>query len=180
MEVWKSLLELTVNGDYYEISNLGNLRSIDRITYCKNGVGKHFKSRKKAKKENNRGYVMTSLFKDGSEKTLLIHRLVALAFIPNPNNLPEVNHKDGNKRNNCVDNLEWMTSKENQNHARRSGLSNQHGQYSVNSKLKDHEAIEIRKLWDTGDYSQVKLSSIFNVSTSVIARVIKRKAYTHI
>ena len=58
---------------------------------------------------NNKGYYTARLNKNGSEKTYLIHRLVAETFIPNPNNLPEVNHKDEKKNNNCVDNLHWCT-----------------------------------------------------------------------
>lgn len=180
MEIWKSLNNIVECGEFYEISNLGNLRSVDRKTIGKNGVIKHFKGKDKATKKNNRGYIMANIYLDGEEKTVLIHRLVALAFIENPHNFPEVKHLDGNKNNNCVNNLEWVSSKENQNHARVNGLSNQHGQNSVNSKLKDYEAIQIREMWDTGKYKKVELSKLFNVSTSVIDRIIRRKAYAHI
>ncbi len=62
-------------------------------------------------------YVVVGLYKEGKAKLFPVHRLVAMAFIPNPNNLPIVNHKDGNKQNNCVENLEWCTQKENVAHA---------------------------------------------------------------
>ncbi len=65
---------------------------------------------------NNRGYQMVHLRKGNTNKLCSIHRIVATAFIPNPLNLPEVNHKDENKTNNCVDNLEWCTRKYNTNY----------------------------------------------------------------
>ena len=66
-----------------------------------------------------KGYERVNLKKDGIEKTMQVHRLVALAFLPNPQNKPEVNHIDENKENNNVDNLEWVTSKENANYGTR-------------------------------------------------------------
>lgn len=69
------------------------------------------------------GYVYVCLFKNNRQKTFRVNRLVALMFIPNPENKPEVNHKDGNKLNNCVSNLEWNTTKENIEHAYRTGLN---------------------------------------------------------
>lgn len=70
-------------------------------------------------------YVLVGLYKDGRQKLFGVHRLVALTFIPNPNNLQIVNHKDGNKQNNCVENLEWCTQKENVAHALANDLRKQ-------------------------------------------------------
>lgn len=75
----------------------------------------------------NTGYKMALLSIDGKKKDYAIHRLVAEAFIPNPNNKPVVNHKDGNKLNNCVSNLEWTTYSENRTHAVKTGLSSNRG-----------------------------------------------------
>jgi len=72
---------------------------------------------------NNSGYYYITLCKDGRHCCLKVHRLVAMTFIDNPNNLLEVNHKDGNKLNNCVDNLEWCTHSENHKHSYSMGLS---------------------------------------------------------
>lgn len=68
---------------------------------------------------NNEGYIRLGLYGDNGEKKFLIHRLIAQTFIPNPENKPQVNHIDNDKSNNCVDNLEWITNKENRNHALR-------------------------------------------------------------
>lgn len=69
--------------------------------------------------DDGRGYLFTGLSKNGKRKFYKVHRLVAQAFIPNPDNLPEVNHKDENKHNNCVDNLEWCDVKYNRNYGTR-------------------------------------------------------------
>lgn len=87
----------------YEISNLGNVKSLR--------TGRIMK-----KPKNNVGYETVCLTKDKKQNTYLIHRLVALAFIPNPNGLPEINHKDEVKTNNCVENLEWCTREYNLNY----------------------------------------------------------------
>ena len=68
------------------------------------------------------GYRKVSLSANGHSRSIKVHRLVALAFLPNPQNKPDVNHKDGNKANNCLNNLEWCTEKENVRHAVRTGL----------------------------------------------------------
>ena len=72
----------------------------------------------------DRKYLMISYCTNGNQKHVYVHRLVAMTFVPNPNNLPEVNHIDGNTRNNAADNLEWVTRKENINHAYMIGLAN--------------------------------------------------------
>ena len=87
----------------YEVSNLGNVKSLRS--------GKLMK-----KSKNNVGYEMLTLTKDKTQKTYLIHRLVALTFIPNPENLEEINHKDEVKTNNCVENLEWCSRDYNLNY----------------------------------------------------------------
>lgn len=102
-----------INGfDNYAISDVGNVRNVKR-------------GRNVALVERNSGYLVCSLCQNGIKKTFSVHRLVAIHFIKNPNNLPCVNHKDGNKKNNCVSNLEWCTAKENDTHARTTGLKDQ-------------------------------------------------------
>jgi hypothetical protein len=80
----------------------------------------------KAKNKDSKGYYSESLYKDGKAVTKKVHRLVAEAFIPNPDSKPCVNHIDGNKLNNSVDNLEWVTHSENMRHAFDTGLAKPH------------------------------------------------------
>lgn len=104
-EIWKNI----ENYPNYQISNYGNVKNI--------------KNNKILSFEICKGYKRCHLYSNSKGKNLLIHCLVAQAFIPNPNNLPQINHKDENKLNNNVDNLEWCTAKYNNNYGNRKYLS---------------------------------------------------------
>ena len=107
-----------------------------------------------------------------------IHRLVGLAFIPNPFNKPEINHIDCNKLNNHYANLEWVTSKENTEHAYKNGLITIYtGEDASNAKLTNDQAEQIRRLYNTGIYTHAMLADMFNVNRSVITSVLINRAY---
>lgn len=93
----------------------------------------------------NRGYKRITVCKNNRVKRFAVHRLVALLFIPNPDNLPTVNHKDGNKLNNCKSNLEWMTQRENQDHAIKNNLCPK-GSDNKNSKWKEEQIHKVCSL----------------------------------
>lgn len=114
-EIWKDVVGYE---GIYEVSNFGRVRTHkNKTTFTKqHGIRKWKQRILKEKSKNNRD-VRFSLWKNGKSKDFLAHRLVALAFIPNPENKKTVNHIDGNPKNNKVDNLEWATHYENNNHA---------------------------------------------------------------
>ena len=124
-EIWK---DIPGYEGLYQASNLGKIRSIYRY-------------KKILKQYKNYGYLHVQLFKNKKQKYSRVHRLVAQTFIPNCENKPYVNHKDGNKQNNCVDNLEWCTAKENTHHALENGLlviekgikNPMYGRYGINN-----------------------------------------------
>ena len=118
-EVWKS-----VEGyeGLYEVSNTGKIKSIKRPRITKGGGITIVPERILKPKTNKFGYCTVALSKNAKHKFYMVHRLVAFAFVPNPEGKPEINHKDGNKLNNSVQNLEWCTSQENKRHAYENGL----------------------------------------------------------
>jgi hypothetical protein len=113
-EIWKQIKDFE---ELYEVSNLGRVRSLGST--FKGGYGQVIRKPGKelAKIKASNGYPKAHLWHNQKAKLLSIHRLVAETFIPNPDNLPHVNHKDGNKENNHVENLEWCTPAENNRHA---------------------------------------------------------------
>ena len=107
----------------YEVSEAGIIRSLDRLIIGKDGVAYPFKGKAlRASPNKEVGYLQVSLWKNGEGTSHYVHRLVAIAHIPNPLDLPEVNHLDGNRQNPTKTNLEWCTSQENSIHAVISGL----------------------------------------------------------
>lgn len=110
MEIWKPIPNYE---GIYQISNLGNVQSLDRYEVQSNGIKRFRKGRILKISIDKYGYNRVELNKNSNPKLYLVHRLVAETFIPNPNRYPEVNHKDEVKTNNKVDNLEWCTNKYN-------------------------------------------------------------------
>ena len=120
IEIWKDIVGWE---GLYEVSNLGNIRSADRVIAGPNPCGRRIKGRLR-KTLIARGYVSINLLdkKTGRSTRNSVHRFMAEAFIPNPENKPEVNHKNGIKHDNRLENLEWVTRSENSLHAWETGL----------------------------------------------------------
>lgn len=119
IEIWKSLDFLGYPD--YEVSNMGRVKSIERIVIYNDGRKYNYPEKilKPIINVRRYGYLQIILFKNKKPKTFKVHRLVALAFLENPQNLPCINHKDENKDNNNVSNLEWVTVKQNNNYGTR-------------------------------------------------------------
>lgn len=118
-EVWKKIPGL---GDQYEVSSLGNVRSLDRIVPHTTLGEIKMKGKYKSMHKDSDGYLRTTLTHEGRSSDYGVHRLVAITFIPDPENKPTVNHKNGIKDDNRIENLEWATYKEQSDHAHSTGL----------------------------------------------------------
>ena len=113
----------------YEVSNLGQIRSLN---WNRTGTIRILKQL-----NHSSGYLAIGLTKNGVQKRFTVHRIVAMTFIPNPNNLPEINHKDENKHNNSVENLEWVSHKYNINF----GTRNKRHSEKMKNKSSWHKGI---------------------------------------
>jgi len=148
-EVWKTVIGYE---GIYEVSNKGRLK---RMGY---GVLKEQK--------NNKGYKRNGLWNNGICKFFSTHRLVAFAFIPNPEDKPFINHIDNNPENNSVENLEWCTRKENSEHCVRQGRQNQ-GEKQHSAKLRVEDILEIKSSTASG----LALSKKYGVSDESIYKI---------
>lgn len=127
----------------------------------------------------NSGYEIVHISVNGKRKALTMHRLVALAFVPNPDNKPFVNHKDGDKTNNDANNLEWVTHKENMAHAYLTGLNDHKGSKNSRSKLKEEDVPVIRRRISNGEMNK-DIASDYGVDPSVISCIRHGKIWTHV
>lgn len=168
----------------YQISNHGEIKSLER-KIKNSGL---FNTKEFLKKEKfltfgtskKDGYFIAYLYKESKRNCFCVHRLVAKHFIKNPMNKKEVNHKDCNKQNNNISNLEWVTSSENRIHAIKTLNIKFHGENSNSAVLNTKEVISIRKLYSTGDYTLKQLGKIFSVSYGTIWRIIKYETWCQI
>lgn len=160
------------------LDNLKSRQYYGYIVYDNGDVYNKFN--KKLKPNNVHGYHQLDLRINKKRKQMFVHRLVAECFIENKDNKPCINHINGIKTDNNVENLEWCTHKENQFHAYSTGLNSiRYGENSNGAKLKQEEVSQIRKLYLTGDYTHRELGILFNVSHTLIGYIIRNKIWNH-
>ncbi len=167
METWKVIKGYE---GLYQISNQGNLRSLDRITKTSYRI-RHIKGKTISMVIGNAGYLRSVIYKNGKQQNISLHRIVAETFILNPLNLPQVNHKDGNKTNNRVENLEWVTPSINWHHARKNSLIKNVGETSHRAKLSIKQVREIRQKHLAGLGAYV-IAKQYGVSGNCIYQII--------
>jgi hypothetical protein len=172
MEIWKDF------NQYYEVSSIGNVRSKDREIRSTFG-GSYLKEGRFLKQnDNGQGYLQVMLCSNGVNKNERVHRMVALAFIPNPDGLPKVNHKDCNKRNNSYNNLEWCTQAYNVEHA----IANSRqsiGESRSNHKL-DEIAVRAIKLLIREGATNKTIAQEFNVHSGTIHCIRIGRNWAHV
>ena len=158
-EIWK---DIEGYEGLYQVSNLGNIKRIfkSHIVLCKPSF-------------DTRGYKQIVLSKNRKRKSYKVHRLVAKAFIPNHNNLPCINHKDEDKTNNCVDNLEWCTIEYNNNYGTRGYRCTRHKLKKV--KLFDSSGKKVIKIYNSLKDAE-KETNICSSNISACCRKIIKKA----
>lgn len=162
---------------YYEVSSMGRIKSLRRTIVFKNGTTRRIPERILNPTVSDNTYPVISLCKEGKEKQFLVHRLVAFAFISNPENKPDVNHKDGDKTNNVVSNLEWVTEKENDDHAFATGLKRR----DIRRILTDKQVKKIRAALVPYKPGLVaKIARQYNVSHGAIDGIRTGKNWRHL
>jgi hypothetical protein len=184
IEIWKDIQGYE---GLYQISNLGNVKSLSRewkVGY--GGIGRNktkILTPRLDRSKKGRYYLRIKISKNGKEKIFLIHRLIAEAFIPNLKNKPQINHIDGDTLNNSINNLEWCTPSENMKHAFKIGLiipPDNKGSKNGRSKLIENDIIQIKKLYNERKITHKEIATMFDVTRSCISSIINNKAWRHI
>lgn len=165
---------------YYQISSLGRIKSLKRLIIRRDGKPYPQKECFLKPSKNRKGYLTGQLSKDYKTTFYQVHRLVAEAFIPNVYNLPQVNHIDGNKENNSVDNLEWISNYDNMQHSIKTGLRDVK---EISNKMKTAKRREVLQYSIYGEFIK-HWKSIKDVETELkipnqnIVKVCQGKRHT--
>lgn len=168
METWK---DIPGYEGIYQASGQGRIKRIKRYRNTPGVLSAHV-----AKS----GYVMLSLWKNNKGLSHYVHRLVCAAFHGAPAPGLWCNHKDGNRLNNCADNLEWMTPLENERHAIANLGKSNAGERNGRAKLTDRNVISIRSLYQTGKLTHQEIADMFGVSRRNVGNIINKKLWRHI
>jgi hypothetical protein len=181
MEIWKDIPGFEGN---YQASNFGNLKSLSRNVISQGSAGyKYYIVKRerilKPSKESN-GYFQCGLqIRNNKQRRFLVHRLVAETFIVNPNEKEFVNHINGIKTDNRVENLEWVTKSENHKHAYALGLMDNKGDNHPSNKLTSEDILEIRELVK-GGATVYSLKNKYPVGYSSLKGIVRGKTWTHL
>lgn len=174
-EIWKPIEGFD---GMYEISSKGRLRSWKGVNQCAPKREKPI-IRKQAKARGYNWVLLSNL--NGKNKMGRIHRLVASTFLPNPEGKPEVNHKNGIKDDNRVENLEWVTREENMSHAWDIGLfPDQKGEGNRASKLTKQDVLTIKAILPTGWFTQTEIARAYEVDQGLISKINSGKSWGHL
>lgn len=166
---------------YYQVSNMGRVKSLERKIKRSRCGDATIKSKILKLWDTKDYYPYAHLCVCNKRKLIKIHRVIAETFIPNPENKPCINHINGKKNDNRVENLEWCTYSENNFHAFRMGLNNNaKGEMSVNSKLKDDDIIEIKRLYFIEKKSLLEVSLKYGVCKGTIDEIIRCRNWKQI
>lgn len=128
--------------------------------------------------ETKKGYAMVHLSDNGRRFSSYVHRLVATAFIPNPNSHPQVNHIDSNKSNNDVSNLEWCTNRQNRSHAVRS-MTHAFGSRHGFAKLSEIDVMFVRMWFDRG-FSKAEIARAFGIGHPAVFKIVRNERWRHV
>lgn len=174
MEQWKDITDFE---GLYQVSNLGNIKSIARVST----IGRRLKERMLSLKVNkDNGYVYVSLFRQGKTYNKRVHILVAQEWVKNPNKLPIVHHKDADKENNKVNNLQWATQKTNVNESIKAGNMKVTGSEHPQAKLTEESVYEIKELLATTKLTQKSIAERYGVEKSAISKIKRNITWTHV
>lgn len=177
-EIWK---DVPGYEGYYQASNRGKVRSIDRTIIDKNEIKIHRTGKVLSQNVNKDGYLFVELNKNAKRKLRTVHRIISETFIPNIKNKPEVNHINGNKKNNAISNLEWVTSSENQIHAIEDRLQTiPIGEDSNSAKLTNNEVLEIVCSYRLGIFTHAEIAKAYNISRQVICGILNGRIWSKI
>ena len=161
----------------YQVSNLGNVKRLDGIIVTKRFVVKPKLGKILNLTIKDNGYLSAMFSNKNNKKRFYVHRLVGLAFLENPENKKTINHINGVKTDNRLENLEWCTYSENLNHAIFSKLRKS-GHEVYNCKLSKEKIIAIRRLYSINKkFNKLKLSKKLGISDGTIHRIIRNKTY---
>lgn len=167
MEIWKDILGYE---GVYMVSNKGNIKRL---------VGYRARKERVLNKNMARDYYTVTLCKNAVHDCRMIHKIVAQHFVENPLNKPQVNHIDNNPTNNCAENLEWTTQKENIQHALKCGRIYRKGESAQFSKLTEKDVLDIRERRRNGEMTK-SIAKDYGIKPSYVSTIALRITWKHI